>query len=181
MAALDSLSARERNLVGGFGLVFAAMLIVLVPWRVGRWLSDKQKYDDDLRQKIEDVGAARSKLAIKRLALGDVAARYANKAPALGTLVDSAAKLSGLDVATQTDVPPVPRGKAFSERATRLSVTKTGLRALATFMERVETSGYPVAITAFDLSKRIEPDAYTVNMTISAYDRLDSSPNGGGK
>lgn len=178
MAAFDNLNARERQLLAGLGLVFGAMLIVLVPWRTSAWLAAKEKANAEQRQRIEDVGAARSKLAARRAALGDVAARYVNKAPPLGVVVDSAAKASGLDVATQTEVPPVPRGKNFAERATKLSITKTGLKPLATFMEKIETSGYPVAITAFDLTKRIEPDAYTVNMTISAFDRNDTAQGG---
>ncbi|MGZ5970589.1 MAG: hypothetical protein ACXWP4_23120, partial [Polyangiales bacterium] len=142
-----------------------------------------QHDNDDLRQAIQDVNAARAKIAARKASLGDVAARYANKAPPLGTLVDNAAKSSGLEVASQTDIPPVPRGKLYTERATKLSIQKTGLKALANFMEKIDTAGYPVAITGLDLTKRIEPDAYTVNMTISAYDRVEqaAAPAGTGK
>jgi general secretion pathway protein M len=180
VAAFDNLSGRERQLLGGLGVVLGFLLITIVPWRTSVWLSDKQKANADQRQRIEDVGAARIKLAARRAALGDVNARYMNKAPPLGVLVDGAAKASGLDVASQSEAPPVPRGKNFSERSTKLSITKTGLRALSDFMEKVETSGYPIAITAFDLTKRIEPDAYTVNLTISAFDRVETTPAAAG-
>jgi len=181
VAALDNLNARERQLLGGLGVVFGALLLTLVPWRMSVWLSDKAKANADERQRIEDVGAARGKIAARRAALGDVNARYMTKAPALGVLVDAAAKASGLDIASQSEVPPVPRGKNFMERSTKLSITRTGLKALSEFMEKIDTSGYPVAFTAFDLTKRIEPDAYTVNLTISAFDRVESAPPGGGK
>jgi general secretion pathway protein M len=181
MALMDNMSARERTLVGSFGVVFGVLLVFLVPWRISVWLSNKQKYNDDLREKIEQVSAAKGKLAARKAAVGDVASRYANKAPPLGTLVDTAAKQSGLEIAVQTDVPSVPRGKLYSERATKLSIQKTGLRALTTFLEKIETSGFPVAVTAFDMSKRIEPDSYTVSMTISAYDRSETPQPGAPK
>ncbi len=180
--ALEQLSARERTLVIGLGAVFAALLVILAPLRVSAYLSERQQGNDDLRQAIADVNAARAKIAARRAALGDVAARYANKAPPLGVLVDEAAKTAGLEIAVQSDVPPVPRGKSYVERATKLSVQKTGLRALATFMEQIAQSGYPVAITQLDMSKRIEPDSFSVGMTISAYDRIEtaSAPSGAG-
>jgi len=181
MALMDNMSARERTLVGSFGVVFGVLLAFLVPWRISVWLSGKQKYNDDLREKIEQVSAAKGKLALRKAAVGDVAGRYANKAPPLGTLVDTAAKQAGLEIAVQTDVPSVPRGKLYSERATKLSIQKTGLRALTTFLEKIETSGYPVAVTAFDMSKRIEPDSYTVSMTLSAYDRSETPQPGAPK
>lgn len=171
MAALDQMSTRERQMAIGLGATFAAIVLFLVPVRVSAYLNDRSRQNEDLRQAIVDVNNARAKMAARRAALGDVAARYANKAPPLGTLVDSAAKSAGLEIAVQTDVPPIPRGKLYTERATRLSIQKTGLKALTTFMQNIEQSGHPVAITQFDMTKRIEADSYTVNMTIAAWDR----------
>lgn len=188
MAGLDQLSSRERNLVVGFGVVFGLLLVILVPLRVSAYLGDRQRYNDDLRQAILDVNSARTKIAARKAALGDVAARYANKAPPLGTVVDTAAKAASLEITSQSDAQPMPRGKLYTERTSKLTVQKTGLRALANFMEKIETSGHPVAITQLDMTKRIEPDSYTVNMTISAYDRVEpaaapvsSGGSGGGK
>jgi hypothetical protein len=176
MASFDQMSPRERTMAIGLGATFAALLLFLVPVRVSAYLSQKQHDNDDLRQAIQDVNNARAKIAARKASLGDVAARYANKAPPLGTLVDNAAKTAGLEIAVQTDIPAVPKGKLYSERATKLSIQKTGLKALANFMENIDTSGYPVAIIGLDLTKRIEPDAYTVNMTIAAYDRVNEAP-----
>jgi general secretion pathway protein M len=174
MAGLDQLSGRERTMAIGLGGTVAALIIFLVPIRVSAYLSNRSRENDDLKQAIVDVNNARAKIAARRAALGDVAARYANKAPPLGTLVDTASKAAGLEVAVQTDVPPIPRGKLYTERATRLAIQKTGLKALANFMEKIEESGHPVAITQFDMTKRIEPDSYTVNMTIAAWDRTEA-------
>jgi general secretion pathway protein M len=180
MALLDSMNARERRLVIALGGIAAVLVVLLVPLRVSAWLSSREKYNDDLRQAILDVQGARGRVAQRRAAIGDVAARYARPAPPLATLIDTASKASGLEVATQNDLAPVPRGKLYTERSTKLTVQKTGLKALANFLEKIETSGYPVAVTQLDLGKRIEPDAYQVNMTISAFDRAETAPQTAG-
>lgn len=174
MASFDQMAPRERRMVIGLGVVFAVLIVFLVPARVSAYLGERSRQNEDLRQAIQDVHNARAKIAARRALLGDVAARYANKAPPLGTLVDTAAKSAGIDIAVQTDVPPIPRGKLYTERATKLSVQKTGLKALATFMERIEQSGHPVAITQLDMTKRIEADSYSVSMTITAWDRTEA-------
>ena len=175
MGLLDNASTRERQLVTGLGVTFAVILVVIVPLRVSSYLAARAKTNQDLRDKITDVSNARGKILERKAALGDVAARYARPAPGLGSLIDSAAGASSLTIAVQSDVPATPRGKLYSERSTKLSIQKTGLRPLAQFMEKIETSGYPVSITGFDLTRRIEADSYTVNMTISAYDRSETA------
>jgi general secretion pathway protein M len=53
------------------------------------------------------------------------------------------------------------------------------MKALATFLEQVENSGYPVRVSALNVRKRpTDPDSYDVNLTISAFDRkaLPKSP-----
>lgn len=181
MIRLDQLSSRERSMVIGLGSVFALLIVILVPLQVSSWLSGKARANDELRAAIGEVDAARGRIAARRAALGDVAARYANRAPPLGVLVDDAAKGAKLEIGVQTDVPPIPRGKLYTERATKLQIQRTGLRPLTEFLERIETSGHPIAVTAFDMTKRIEADSYSVNMTISAYDRADAPPSGGAR
>jgi general secretion pathway protein M len=174
MASFDQMAPRERQMAIGLGVVFAIIVVLLVPLRVSAYLNDKSRHNEDLRQAIIDVNNARAKIAARRASRGDVAARYANKAPPLGTLVDNAAKSASLDIAVQTDVPPIPRGKLYSERATKITIQKAGLKAISTFLERIETSGHPVAVTQIDMTKRIEPDSYSVSMTITAWDRTEA-------
>jgi hypothetical protein len=178
MAGLDQMNPRERRLTLGLGGTFAALLVILVPLRTSAYLTDKARKNDELRTTIADVNAARGRIAARKAALGDVAARYAAKAPSLGILVENAVKVSGIAIDVQTDVPPVPRGKLYTERSTKLSIQKTGLKGLATFLEKIETAGNPVAVTAFEMSRRIEPDTYQVSMTITAWDRADPATAG---
>ncbi|MET0413827.1 MAG: hypothetical protein ABW217_21135, partial [Polyangiaceae bacterium] len=72
------------------------------------------------------------------------------------------------------DKPPTPHGKKYEERATAISLKKVGLVGLVKFMERVSAGTYPIAITALNVRKRgIEPDSYDVEMTVSAFHRIE--------
>ncbi len=122
MAGFDELNARERLLLTVAGSVLAIGIVFLVPVGVSRWLDKQQKVNADLRDAIAQVQSARTRVAIKKASLGDVTSRYANKAPTLGTLLDGAAKTAGLEIATQTDSPAIPRGKNYSERATKIVI-----------------------------------------------------------
>jgi general secretion pathway protein M len=176
MALLDSMNARERRLVVALGITFGLVLLISIPIVVQRSLVARERHNDEVRQAIIDVQAARGRVAARKLAVGDVAARYAKPAPPLATLIDLNAKAAGFEIATQSDVAPVPRGKLYMERSTKLTAQKVGLKALANFLEKIETSGYPVAVTQLDMGKRIEADAYSINMTITAYDRTEPVP-----
>jgi general secretion pathway protein M len=54
---------------------------------------------------------------------------------------------------------------------------KTGMLHLARFVESIEKSGYPVAVTRLNLRKRNgENDSYDVEIGVSSYDRTDVAP-----
>jgi general secretion pathway protein M len=71
----------------------------------------------------------------------------------------------------------VPHGKRYSERMTVVRMHKIGMKALAQTLEKVESSGYPVAITRLDIKPRAgEPDMYEVELGVSAFDRKPDAP-----
>jgi general secretion pathway protein M len=48
---------------------------------------------------------------------------------------------------------------------------------ISKFIESLEKSGYPVAVTRLSIRKRSgEPDSYDVEIGISAYDRNEATP-----
>ena len=66
----------------------------------------------------------------------------------------------------------VPHGKRYSERTTKVKIHKIQLLALAKTLEKIEQSGYPVAVTRLNIKPRSgEPDQYEVELAVSAYDR----------
>jgi general secretion pathway protein M len=79
-------------------------------------------------------------------------------------------------VTDSTPLPDIPHGKRYIEHATDIHLKKTGMLALARFLEALEKSGYPLAITRMNLHKRSgEPDSYDVAVGVSAYDRTEGS------
>jgi general secretion pathway protein M len=98
--------------------------------------------------------------------------RYAKPAPPLASFIDESAKQNGISAAESQDRPEVPHGKRYTERVAVVKMHKVGMLALARTLEKIEQSGYPVAITRLNLRPRSgEPDSYEVELGVSAYDR----------
>jgi hypothetical protein len=176
MSILEQMSDRERNLVRLLSGVAGAIIVILVPLLLSAWLDAKEQRNADLREAIEQVAAAKPRAEARKAALKLVAAKYANKTPPLSTLIDEKSKATGLSISGQTDAPPVAHGKLYTERASQITVEKTGLKALVLFLEQVESSGYPVAITQLEIIKRggVDADSYRSTITITAYDRVEA-------
>ena len=66
----------------------------------------------------------------------------------------------------------MPHGKQYVERNTVIHLKKSGMAPIAKFLEAIEKSGYPVAVTRLNIRKRAgEPDSYDVEVGVSAFDR----------
>ncbi|WP_437998527.1 type II secretion system protein GspM [Sorangium sp. So ce185] len=169
---LDKLEPRERRLltllVGFLGvLVFLAVPIGLASIASGR-RADNQEIRDLLQQIYEASGKVSERKAQKDALL----ARYARPAPALAGFIEDAAKQQGLTAAESQDRPDVPHGKKYTERVTVVKMHRIGMLGLAKMLERIETSGHPVAVTKLNIKPRAgEPDSYEVELGVSAFDR----------
>ena len=101
--------------------------------------------------------------------------RYAKKAPSLAGFLEQTARQQKLEVTDSTPLPDVPHGKRYVEHGTNVRLKKTGMLALARFLESLEKSGYPVALTRLNIRKRSgEADSYDVDVGVSSYDRTES-------
>ncbi|AUX38465.1 MULTISPECIES: type II secretion system protein GspM [Sorangium] len=169
---LDKLEPRERRLltllVGFLGvLVFLAVPIGLASTASGR-RAENQEIRDLLQQIYEASGKVNERKAQKDALL----ARYARPAPALAGFIEDAAKQQGLTAAESQDRPDVPHGKKYTERVTVVKMHRIGMLGLAKMLERIETSGHPVAVTKLNIKPRAgEPDSYEVELGVSAFDR----------
>ena len=98
--------------------------------------------------------------------------KYANPTPPLTSFLAAVAKMVQLEIPETQDRQPAPHGKKYEEKATKITLRKVGMLKIAKFMEQIEQSGYPVAISQLTIRKRgVEPDSYDVDMTVSAYER----------
>jgi general secretion pathway protein M len=174
---LESLEPRERRLLGVLGAVFAVMLLLSIPFGVSLLLSDETEAHDRLTSAIERIETEGDTIRERQEDHEALLARYETPAPALASFLDKAASASGLAIPEIKDLSPVSHGKRYEERSTSISLRKVGLLALVKFMERVSGGTEPISIAKLNIRKRgAEPDAYDVQMTVSAFHRLQTKP-----
>ena len=181
--ALLEMNARERRLLGIIGLVAGVLLILAVPFGVEAIVRSDLAENDELRQALADVQDARGRVRERQARKDAIVTRYAKKAPPLAGYLEQEARQQKLEVTDSTPLPDVPHGKRYVEHGTNIHLKKTGMLPLARFLESIEKSGYPVAVTRLSIRKRSgENDSYDVETGVSSYDRSEpqapSSPTG---
>jgi general secretion pathway protein M len=168
------INARERKLLGTIGFVAAILLVLAVPVGLSLFIHAEQGDNDDLRQALADVQEARGRVRERRAKKDAIAQRYARKPPALAGYLEQTARQEKLEVTESVPLPDIPHGKRYMEHATNIHLKKTGMLPVAKFLEAIEQSGYPLAITRLNIRKRSgESDSFDVEVGVSSYDRSD--------
>lgn len=168
----DKLEPRERRLLGILLAILGGMVFLVLPLFMLGMLSSKRAENEEVRDVIRTIHAARQQVAERRAKHDALVARYAKHAPALSGFIEEAAKVNGLTSPESQDRPEVPHGKRFSERVTVVKLHKVGMGPLAKTLEKIEQSGFPVVITRLNIKPRAnEPDSYEVELGVSAFDR----------
>ena len=173
-ARFAELSPRERRLVGMFGALAGVFLLFLVPYGLSATLGSRRDANAELRETLVRVQASKSLVKARKARRDQIANRYAKKAPKLGGFLEGLGKEVKLDIPELQDRPDVPIGKRYVERSTQLRLRKVNGLALLKFLEKIEQSGYPLAISRLNVRKRGgDRDSFDVEMIVSAYDRND--------
>jgi general secretion pathway protein M len=173
---MGRLTARERRMITILATVVALVLFVGLPAGLEAAVVSRKSDVTDLRAALDAVRAARAQIRERQSKKDSIALRYVKRAPALAGFIEELAKAQKLEVTDSVDRPEVPHGKKFSERSTTIHLKKSGMLAIAKFLESIETSGYPVIVSRLDLRRRAgEPDSYDVEVGVSAYDRAGGS------
>jgi general secretion pathway protein M len=174
---IDKLEPRERRLLGVLGAIFALFIILLGPLVLWNYVRGKRAENQDVRDLIDQIYDARATVAERKAKRDAIVARYAKTAPPLASFIEEAAKENGATAADTQDLPEVPHGRRYSERSTKVKIHKIHMLALAKTLEKIEQSGYPVAVTRLNIKPRSgDPDVYEVELAVSAYDRKAEVP-----
>jgi type II secretory pathway component PulM len=177
MAFLDRLNPRERRLLTGLGAVLAVLVVLGLPFGLEALIYSYESGNEDLRAALNDVQEGRSKVHDRQAKREGIAQRYAKKAPLLAGFIEQLAHAQKLEVTDSVDRPEIPHGKRYVERSTQAHLKKSGMLPIARFLEAVEKSGDAVSVTRLNIRKRPgEPDAYEVELAISAFDRSAEQP-----
>ena len=174
------LNPREQRMATIAIAVVGVMLLLALPIGLQTLVSSRRSDNDDLRSALTSVNGARAAIREKQEKKTSIASRYAKKAPALAGYLEQTATAQKLQVTDSVDRPDVPHGKRYVERNTVIHLKKSGMAAIAKFLETIEKSGYPVSVTRLNIRKRAgEPDSYDVEVGVSAYDRTEPTPASG--
>lgn len=181
----EKLAPRERKLMNVLGAFAGVFLLVLVPLIVSLMLGSRRTENKALTEAIFAIKNAREEVRQRQARREAVIARYANKAPGLASVFEKAARDNHLDIQESRDMPEVPHGKKYVERATVIRMRKVGMLPLAKMLEQLEQQHMPISISRFNIRRRGgERDSYDVELGLSAFDRIEtpketSAPTGG--
>jgi general secretion pathway protein M len=172
---LADLSPRERRLVVTFGAFVVLGILLLVPLGIDAMLRSRREENGELREAIVKVQQGRAAVRARQARREQIAARYARRAPKLGGFLEQLAKDNNIEIPEAQDKPEIPIGKRYVERSTMVRLRKVPGLPLLKFLEKIEQSGYPLALTRLNIRKRGgDHDSYDVELGVSAYDRSDA-------
>jgi general secretion pathway protein M len=168
------LNPREQRMASIAVIVVGVMLLLAAPIALQTLVSSRRSDNDELRSALSSVNNARAQIRERQERKSSIAQRYGKKAPQLAGFLEQSASAQKLQVTDSVDRPDVPHGKRYVERNTVIHLKKSGMAGIAKFLEAIEKSGYPVAVSRLNIRKRAgEPDSYDVEIGVSAYDRTE--------
>ena len=171
------LNPREQRIATIAVFVIGAMLLLAVPIGLQTLVSSRRNENEELRAALSAVNGARGQIRERQERKASIAQRYGKKAPQLAGFLEQTASAQKLQVTDSVDRPDVPHGKRYTERNTVIHLKKSGMASIAKFLEAIEKSNYPIAISRLNIRKRAgEPDSYDVEVGVSAYDRTEAAP-----
>lgn len=174
---MERLEERERRLLAVLAVVAFVILVLLFPLGVTALLHGSRSDNEALRDAITQISDSREAVDRGRLVRQALEERYSRPAPPLASYLAAIAQQTDVTIPETQDRQPVPHGKRYDEKASKITMRRVGMLKLARFMERLEQSGHPVSITQLTIRKRgLEPDSYDVDMVVSAFERKPDKP-----
>jgi len=169
---LQGLEERERRLLGIALIVAVVGLVLAPPVALYAVLHSRRGEVESVRAAIVAIEDQAEVIELAKAQKGALEQRYKKPAPQLQAFLAKLASEAGVEIPESQDRQSVPRGKRFDERSTKITLRKVGMLKLVKFLEKIERSGHPVKVSQLDIRKRSEaPDAYDVDMIVSAFDR----------
>jgi len=168
------MNVRERRVVAVMGFIFGCVCVLAIPIALDASVRARAQDNDELRQALTEVQDARIRVRERQAKKDAIIQRYAKKAPSLAGYLEQMARQQKLEVTDSTPLPDVPHGKRYVEHGTNIHLKKTGMLALVRFLESLEKSGYPIAISRLEIRKRSgENDAFDVECGVASYERTE--------
>lgn len=165
----DSLSGRERRLLGAMASVFL-LLVVALPMYLGiSSIGDIETENAEITQVLRDIERSEPRLRRQKAELKAIDDLYKRKAPSLGGFLEERALQYGVTGLGITDQPKLDMGE-YSRRSVRVSLPVVELRPLIEMLAEIENSSYPVSIELIQMTGGRMRTGYTVKLAVNAYD-----------
>jgi general secretion pathway protein M len=170
------LNPREQRIATIATFVLAVVVLLAIPVGLQTLVASRRAENDELRAALTQVNNARAQIRERQERKSSIAQRYGKRAPQLAGFLEQNASAQKLQVTDSVDRPDIPHGKRYTERNTVIHLKKAGMLPIAKFLEAIEKSSYPVAVSRLNIRKRSgEPDSYDVEIGVSAYDRNEAA------
>lgn len=167
------LNPREQRVATIAVFVLGVFVLLAIPVGLSSLVSSRRAENEELKEALAAVNGARAKIRERQERKSSIATRYSKKAPQLGGFLEQSASTTQVQIADSQDRDPINHGKQYVERHTIIHLKNGGMGPIARFLESVEKSEYPVAVTRLNIRKRAgEADSYgPVEIGVSAFDR----------
>ncbi len=175
-SAVAGISPRERRLLIGVGALVAVLVMGGIWWWSSSALDALETERADLVDALRTIRNERPRIRQRQDRREQMLARYANRAPALTSFIETAAHDASVEVAESTNRnSPAAQGARFQKRAVSIRLRHVDLQSLVAFMDRIDAATFPIAITSMRVHKRFgESNSYDVDdMVITTWDRVE--------
>jgi general secretion pathway protein M len=167
------LNPREQRVATIAVFVFGAILLLAIPVGLSSLVSSRRAENEELKEALAAVNGARAKIRSQQERKSSIVTRYAKKTPELGGFLEQNANAAKVQISDAQDREPLNHGKQYVERHRIIHLKNGGMGPIAKFLETIERSEYPVAVTRLNIRKRAgEADSYgPVEIGVSTFDR----------
>ncbi|MBX3263329.1 MAG: hypothetical protein KIS78_24890 [Labilithrix sp.] len=167
------LNPREQRVATIAVFVLAFVVLLGIPVGLSSLVSSRGAENDELKEVLAQVNGSRAKIRERQERKSSIVTRYQKKTPQLGGFLEQKASAAQVQIADSVDRPDVNHGKMYVERHTVIHLKNVGMGPIAKFLESIETSEYPIAVTRLNIRKRTgEADSYgPVEIGVSTFDR----------
>jgi len=175
----ENLTDRERTLLGVLGAVAAALVILLPVYLLSTSIGSLEEENSEITAALRRIAHSRGQLAAQQAEQAAADARYARRAPSLGSFLEAkAGEQEGLSI---SDVQHEPEREedGFRIRHTRARFQNTGLRPAVQLLASIENSRYPVSIERIHVDHHQAGDRYNFQVGVLAFDRQGGDADAG--
>jgi hypothetical protein len=169
--AYEALSEREQKLILAMLVVVVSIVVLLPMYFAVDAIAVMETENAAIKEVLREIEQNRADLRTRVAEQAAARARYATRAPALGSFLESQAQRVELPVREVTDEPEQVLG-GFTRRRVRASFQNvTELAQIMSFLENIENSNLPVSIEKIEIDHPRNAQTYTLRIGINAYDR----------